>query len=176
MDLKWQIYFLLLVAITGAAERFFLVETEDNQDIHKTGGTKHVGCKDSDILKNDGGDDDVWKYVHEYGLDYAASHEGTNLAVGTNNAAAQERPVDFMDYRFRWSNTKKKKKKKEEKKKNRRAKKKKKKEEKKKRKEKKKKEKYKKKKEKKTKSYMEKTYKTYYRSARVQFFNKISTI
>ena len=176
MDLKWQIYFLLLVAVTGAAERLFLVETEDNQDIHKKGGTNHVGCKDSDILKNDGGDDDVWKYVHEYGLDYAASHEGTNLAVGTNNAAAQERPVDFMDYRFRWSNTKKKKKKKEEKKKNRRAKKKKKKEEKKKRKEKKKKEKYKKKKEKKTKSYMEKTYKTYYRSARVQFFNKISTI
>ena len=176
MDLKWQIYFLLLVAVTGAAERLFLVETEDNQDIHKTGGTKPVGCNDSDILKNDGGDDDVWKYVHEYGLDYAASHEGTNLAVGTNNAAAQERPVDFMDYRFRWSNTKKKKKKKEEKKKNRRAKKKKKKEEKKKRKEKKKKEKYKKKKEKKTKSYMEKTYKTYYRSARVQFFNKISTI
>ena len=87
------VYCLLLNIITRTAAKFFLVEIADNQLVHK-----------KNELKDDGDNYDVWRYIHEHGVDYAAST--TDLADGTRNTSThyqQERLVSGTDYKYKFS-------------------------------------------------------------------------
>ena len=90
---KLLVYCLWLDTITSTAAKVFLVEIADNQYLHK-----------KNELKDDGDNYDVWRYIHEHGVDYAAST--TDLADGTRNTSThyqQERPVSGTDYKYSFS-------------------------------------------------------------------------